>query len=55
MKPAVFDLFLAVGIGAYAVLWYFSIMVSGRSHSHNLVGGLGMVLIDCSNISLSLL
>ena len=35
VKPAVFDLFLAIGIGAYAVLWYFSILVSGRSHSHN--------------------
>lgn len=28
VKPAVFDLFLAIGIAAYAFLWYLSILVS---------------------------
>ncbi len=28
VKPAVFDLFLAFGIGLYAFMWYLSILVS---------------------------
>ena len=32
MKPAVFDLFLAIGIAGYSLLWYCSLMVRKNLH-----------------------
>ena len=37
MKPAVFDLFLAIGIAGYSLLWYCSLMVREIYSISNLI------------------